>query len=194
MGRVARGTLRRVRAERLEALGGPLVRAWLQAPPGIRQESALWQPGQRGHQGPCQAQWARSDVPRQHGERPWPRLIDAYQQEIMTLPALSTRREPIAPRLKGCEQERHPLAQQHDTTIKWERMADTIGPCRALLGRNLDRCSYEDRQAVIQLVVDKGVVSPEGAVAVHHVWPFEEPPVVTDQKKKGPQVKFMSCD
>ena len=85
------------------------------------------------------------------------------------------------------------MEQQRDTTIKWERIADNIGQFRALLGSNLDRLSYEGRQAVVQLVVEKVVVYPDGAVEVHHVLPFEEPPVVTAQKK-APWVNFMSCD
>jgi hypothetical protein len=72
-------------------------------------------------------------------ERPWQRLIEAYQQEIMTLQDLSTRREQITQRLKGFAQERNNVAQQRDTTIKWEHIADHIGPFRALLGRHVDQ-------------------------------------------------------
>jgi len=86
------------------------------------------------------------------------------------------------------------VEQQRDTTIKWEHIADNIGQFRALLGRNVDQLSFEDRQAVVQLLVEKVVVHPDGAVEVHHVLPFEEPPVVADQKKKASRVNFMSCD
>jgi hypothetical protein len=54
--------------------------------------------------------------------------------------------------------------------------------------------SYEDRQAVVQLLVEKVVVYQDGAVEVHHVLPFEEQPVAVDQKKKASRVNFMSCD
>ena len=118
------------------------------------------------------------------------RLIDAYQQEIMTLHDLSTRREQITQRLKGFEQEKKNLAQQRDTTIKWEHIADNIGQFRALLGRNVDQLRFEDRQAVVQLLVEKVVVHPDGAVEVHHVLPFEEQPVAADQKKKGTPGEF----
>lgn len=103
---------------------------------------------------------------------------------------MSTRREQIVQRLKGCEQERHNIEQQRDTTIKWDHIADHIGHFRALLGRNLERLSFEDRQAVVQLLVEKVVVHPDGAVDVHHVLPCEEQPVVADQKKKGPPAEF----
>jgi hypothetical protein len=63
-------------------------------------------------------------------------------------------------------------------------------PCRALLGSHLDRLSYEDRQAVGQLLVEKVVVDPEGAVAVQPVLPFAEQPVAADQKKKGTPGEF----
>jgi hypothetical protein len=39
----------------------------------------------------------------------------------------------------------------------------------------------------------KVVVHPDGVVAVHHVLPFEEQPVVADQKKSNPWLNFMSC-
>ena len=43
---------------------------------------------------------------------------------------------------------------------------------------------------MVQLLVEKVVVHPDGAVAVHHVLPFEEPPVVADQEKKGTPGEF----
>src|SRR5215470_16278502 len=177
VGRVERCASRRVRADRLDALVWTLVRELLPDPQVILQEYALWQQVQRGQQGQFQAQLDRIDGQRQHLERQLQRLIDAYQQEIITLQDLATRREQLAQRLKGFEQERHHLEQQRDTTIKWEHIADNIGQFRALLGSNLDRLSYEDRQAVVQLVVEKVIVYPDGAVEVHHVLPFEDLPI-----------------
>jgi site-specific DNA recombinase len=185
VGRVERCTSRRVRADRLDALVWSLIRELLQDPQVILQEYALWQHVPQGQQGQFQEQLDRIDTQRQHLERQLQRLIDAYQQEIITLHDLSTRREQITQRLKGFEQERHHLEQQRDTTIKWDRIADNIRQFRSLLGSNLDRLSYEDRQAVVQLLVEKVVVYQDGAVEVHHVLPFEEQPVAVDQKKKG---------
>ena len=162
----------------------------LQAPHVILQEYALWQQVQQGQQGQFQEQLARIDVQSQNLERQLQRLIDAYQQELLTLHDLSTRREQITQRLKGFAQERKNVEQQRDTTIKWEHIADNIGQFRALLGRNIDQLSFEDRQAVVQLLVEKVVVHPDGAVEVHHVLPFEEPPVAADQKKKGLPSEF----
>ena len=126
----------------------------------------------------------------QHLERQLQRRIDAYQHEIITRHDVSTRREQMAQRLKGCEQERHHLEQQRETTIQWEHIADNIGQFRALLGSTLDCLSYEDRQAVVQLVVEKVVVYQDGAVEVHHVLPFEEPPVAAEQKTKVTSDEF----
>ena len=194
MGRVERCTSRRVRADRLDALVWTLVCELLQDPQVILQEYALWQHVQRGQQGQFQEQLDRIDIQSQHLARQLQRLIDAYQQEIITLQDLSTRREQITQRLKGFEQEKKNLEQQRDTTIKWEHIADNIGQFRALLGRKVDQLSFEDRQAVVQLLVEKVVVHPDGAVEVHHVLPFEEQPVAADQKKKAARVNFMSCD
>ena len=117
-------------------------------------------------------------------ERQLQRLIDAYQQEIITLEDLSARREQITQRLQGLEHDKKHIEEQRDTTIKWEHIADNIDQFRALLGRNLDQLSFEDRQAVVQLLVEKVMVHPDGAVDVYHVLPFAEPPVVAAQKKK----------
>jgi site-specific DNA recombinase len=190
VGRVERCPSRRVRADRLDALVWSLVRELLQDPQVILQEYALWQHVQQGQQGQFQEQLDRLDTQSQHLERQLQRLIDAYQQEIITLHDLSTRREQITQRLKGFEQERHHVEQQRDTTIQWERIADNISQFRTLLGSNLARLSYEDRQAVVQLLVEKVVVYQDGAVEVHHVLPFEEPPVAANQKKKGTPSEF----
>jgi site-specific DNA recombinase len=184
VGRVARCPSRRVRADRLDELVWGLVCELLQEPQVILQEYALWQQVQQGQQGQFQEQLDRIDKQSHHLEQQLQRLIDAYQQEIITLQDLSTRREQIVQRLKGFEQERKNIEQQRDTTIKWDHIADNIVHFRALLGNNVDRLSFEDRQAVVQLLVERGVVHPDGAVDVHHVLPFEEQPVAMAQKKK----------
>ena len=109
---------------------------------------------------------------------------------MLTLQELAPRREQITQRLKGLAQERTQLEQQRDTTIKWEHIASNIEHFRTLLGSNVDRLCFEDRQTVVQLLVEKVVVSRDGAVEVHHVLPFEEQPIAADQKKKGLPPEF----
>jgi site-specific DNA recombinase len=190
VGRVERCPSRRVRADRLDALVWTRVCELLQEPQVILQEYALWQQVQRGQQSQFQDQLDRIEVQSQNLERQLQRLIDAYQQDIITLHDLSARREQIAQRLKGFELDKKTLEQQRDTTIKWDHIADNIGQFRALLGSNIDQLSFEDRQAVVQLLVEKVVVYPDGAVDVHHVLPFEEPPVAAEQKKKVTSDEF----
>ena len=59
----------------------------------------------QGQQGQFHDQLHRIDRQSYHLERQLQRLIDAYQQEIITLHDLSIRREQIGQRLKGLEQE-----------------------------------------------------------------------------------------
>jgi site-specific DNA recombinase len=127
---------------------------------------------------------------RHHVERQLQRRIDAYQEEVLTLQELAPRREQITQRLKGLEQERQQIEQQRDTTMKWEHIASNIEHFRTRLGRNVDRLGFEDRQTVLHLLVEKVVVSRDGAVEVHHVLPCEEQPVTADQKKKGIPPEF----
>jgi site-specific DNA recombinase len=189
-GRAQRCPARLVRADRLDALVWTLVRELLQQPQAMLQEYALWQQVQQGQQGQFQDQLERVETHRHNLERQLRRLIDAYQQDVLTLQDLATRREHITHRLKGLEQERKQIEHQRDTTVKWEHLANDIERFRTLLGSHVDRLRFEDRQAVGQLLVEKGVVSRDGAVEVHHVLPFEDEPVAADQKKKGAPAEF----
>lgn len=193
-GRAQRCPARMVRADRLDALVWTLVRELLQQPQAILQEYALWQQVQQGQQGQFQDQLERVDGQRHNLELQLQRLIDAYQQDVFTLQDLATRGEQITHRHKGLEQEGKHIEHQRDTTIKWEHLANNIEHFRTMLGSNVDRSSFDDRQAVVQLLVEKVVVSRDGAVEVHHVLPFEDKPVAADQKKKLRQLNFMSCD
>jgi hypothetical protein len=104
---------------------------------------------------------------------------------VLTRQELAPRREQITQRLTGLAPERQQIEPQRDTTIQWEHIASNIEHFRTLLGSPVDRWCFEDRQTVIQLWVEKVVVSRDGAVEGHHVLPFEEQPVAADQKKKG---------
>lgn len=139
VGRVERCPSRRVRADRLDTLGWTRVCELRQDPQVILQEYTLWQQVQRGQQDQFHDQLDRIDVQSQNVERPLQRLIEAYQQDIITLPELSARREQLMQRLKGFEHERKTLEQQRDTTIKWEHIAENIVPFRTLLGSHVDQ-------------------------------------------------------
>jgi hypothetical protein len=92
-------------------------------------------------------------------ERPLQRRIDAYQPEMLTRQALSPRREQIAQRLKGFEQERATVEQQRDAARKWDRIADNIVQFRALLGSNVDQL-----RACKKIVSRFGVAAHEAGV------------------------------
>ena len=134
----------------------------------------------------------RIDTQRQHLERQLQRLIDAYQQEIITLHDLATRREQITQRLKGSSRN-GTVEQQRDTTIKWDRIADNIKQFRTLLGSNLDRLSYEDRKQSSNSWWKKSWCIRTGRSKCITCCP-----VKNNQwrsiRKKASRVNFMSCD
>jgi len=148
---------------------------------------------QQGQQGQFQEQLDRIDTQIGNLERQLQRLIDAYQQEAITLQDLSARREQITQRLKGLVQERHNLEQQRDTTIKWEHIANNIAQFRALLGSNIERLSFEIVKRCPAARGKGDRVSGWGSRSAPRV-ALEEQPVAADQKKKAVQLNFMSCD
>ncbi|MCB0314484.1 MAG: recombinase family protein [Calditrichaeota bacterium] len=175
---------KRVRADRLDEVIWNLVRELIEKPQVVLKEYELWQKLQQGHQEAFQEQIDRIKKQSQNLEKQRQRLIDAYQQEVITLKELSSRRSQLEERLKGLEQQRRQVIAQQNASIKWEHLIENIEHFRTLLGKNLDELGFEDRQAVVQLLVEKVIVYPDGNVEIHHILPFEEKPFPENGKKK----------
>jgi hypothetical protein len=55
-----------------------------------------------------------------------------------------------------------------------------------LLGNNLERLAFEERQAVAQCLINKVVVTGEH-VDIHFVLPFASPPQLSNRSAKAPE-------
>jgi site-specific DNA recombinase len=103
------------------------------------------------------------------------RLLDAYQAEVIGLEELAERRRQLAGQRHALERE---LERQRDLrgqrTRAQEVLADLTAFCERVRGR-LDEASFADRQAVLQLVVERVIVH-EGSLEIRHVIPLHSPP------------------
>src|SRR3954467_14097463 len=103
------------------------------------------------------------------------RLLDAYQAEVISLEELTERRRQLAGQRHALERE---LERQRDLrgqrTRAQEVLADLTAFCERVRGR-LDEASFADRQAVLQLVVERVIVH-EGSLEIRHVIPLHSPP------------------
>jgi site-specific DNA recombinase len=184
VGRAERCPSKRIRAACLDEVVWESVQELIQRPQIIAKEYQLWQKVQQEQDGAFAEQLHRLETQSKNLQIQQQRLIDAYQQEVITLKELSTRKEQIRQRLKALVIQRKEVISQQKASIKWNVLVENIEEFRQLLGKNLHELSFQERQAVVQLLVEKVVVHPDGKVEIYHILPFEEKPVVDEQKKK----------
>ncbi|MDQ5850897.1 MAG: hypothetical protein M3380_02270, partial [Chloroflexota bacterium] len=98
-------------------------------------------------------------------------MLDAYQAEVITLDELKQRRRQVAERQQvvRVQQEqqarlRREAAQLHQVQV------DVVTFCERIRGR-LDDASVEDKQAILQLVVERVIVG-EDTLEIRHVIPL----------------------
>jgi site-specific DNA recombinase len=109
------------------------------------------------------------------------RLLDAYESGVIRLEELAERRERIG------EQRRALQAQQEQQQRLQQQQAhaqEVLGSLRAFSERiqtRLETASFEDKQAILQLVIERIVVSDE-TLEIRHVIPLH----TTTTRPTGP--------
>lgn len=102
-------------------------------------------------------------------------LLDAYQAEAINLEELTERRRQLAAQRCGLERQ---LDRQRDLRRQraeaQEVLRDLAAFCERVRGR-LDGASLAEKQAVLQLVVERVIVH-EDSLEIRHVIPLRSPP------------------
>ncbi len=129
-------------------------------------------------QGPERRLMARLDGLRRADAR----LLDAYQAEVISLEELTERRRQLAAQRCGLERQ---LERQRDLRRQraeaQEVLLDLAAFCERVRGR-LDEASFAEKQAVLQLVVER--------VIVHEEQPGDPPRHPTAQPAAGAREPF----
>lgn len=110
------------------------------------------------------------------------RLIDAYQEDVITLTELKARRKKMQQDIEYINLQLHQLGRQQHEIIRWQDLVCNIEKFTTLIGSNLDSLKFQDRQLIIQCLIDKIVVTGEN-VDIFYVFPFAEPPRLVDEAK-----------
>src|SRR5215510_878021 len=123
---------------------------------------------------------------RQRLERQTQRLLDAYQTEVITLRELQLRRQKLTTELQQLDRELQQLTHTQQQTLHWQEIITHVDHFRHLLGKNLDRLSFADRQTVAQCLIKKIVVTGE-QVDIYYVLPFDQAPQVYNSSNQQPE-------
>ena len=103
------------------------------------------------------------------------RLLDAYQTEVISLEELQDRRRQLADQRHALDLQ---LEQQRRLCDQRSKAQAVMTDLRAFCERveiRLDDASFEDRQALLQLVIDRIIVH-DGSLEIRHVIPLRSPP------------------
>lgn len=182
-GRATRCPARRVCAERLDQVVWQAAAELLRQPRVMAQLHASWVSAQQQNRTSLSAQQEQLLQRQQRLERQDRRLLDAYQSEVINLSELQTRRQQLAGELAQIQHERQGLARSEQQTHHWQTIIEHAERFAQLLGQNLDRLSFEERQAVVQCLIRKVVVTGE-QVDIFYALPFVSAPQVCHRDRE----------
>src|SRR5262249_6725925 len=147
-GRVTKCPSHLVRADRLDAVVWASLCQLLRTPRVIPTLHQSWAQAKQQNLTALTAQQAQVLQRRQRVERQSQRLLDAYQAEAITLSELQVRRHKLATELQRLDLEVQQLTQTQQQAIHWQQIIDHAERFRQLLGENLERLSFAERQTV----------------------------------------------
>src|SRR5215831_9130192 len=185
-GRRTRCKSRSVRADRLDGVVWQSLSDLLHKPEVMPQLHRTWADAKQQNISSLDAQQSQLLQRRQRIERQDQRLLDAYQSEAINLAEMQARRQKLFAELQQIEQEIRQLSSARQQTIHWRQVIDNAETFRKLLGDNLERLSFEERQAVAQCLIRKVIVTGE-EVDIHFVLPFESTPQAVNRQSKEPE-------
>ena len=116
------------------------------------------------------------------------RLLDAYQAEVISLEELTERRRRLAGQRHSFE---HELERQRDLRRQRARAQGVLADLTAFRERvrgRLDEASFADKQAVLQLVVERVIVH-ESSLEIRHAIPLHSP----RRGARGPHRRMVDC-
>src|SRR5262249_14362627 len=88
--------------------------------------------------------------------------------------------------LHHLDRDLHQLTHSHQQTLHWQQVIAHVEHFRQLLGDNLERLSFADRQTVAQCLIKKVVVTGE-QVDISYVLPFDSAPQVYNSRSQQPE-------
>jgi site-specific DNA recombinase len=99
------------------------------------------------------------------------RLVDAYQAGAIGLDELKARRERLDETKRKCQATLTHLEQQHQQAQAQGHVIDELRGLKERLQRGLDRCGWEDRRAIVELLVERVDVA-DAKLVVHYIVPL----------------------
>lgn len=102
------------------------------------------------------------------------RLLDAYQAGVISLDELTERRGRLTEQRQALDRQLETARTLRQNQIKAQAVATDLAAFCARLHSRLDEASFADRQAILQLVIERIIVH-EDRLEIRHVIPLHSP-------------------
>ena len=99
------------------------------------------------------------------------RLVDAYQAGAISIEELRARRERFEENKQKCQARIAHAERQYQQAHAQQQVVDELRQLKERLHRGLERCTWEDRRAIVELLVEKVEVAAPKLV-VHYIVPL----------------------
>jgi site-specific DNA recombinase len=109
------------------------------------------------------------------------RLLDAYQCGALELPELQKRRQLVNSKLEMLNREQELSRKMAAEKKKETDIKASLDEFAALVSSSIKRISFENKQKLLRMVVDKVVVN-DWRVDVHYTIPLPKPTPAPEQK------------
>jgi site-specific DNA recombinase len=162
---------RPVRGEDIERIVWEDLARWLQEPEQIATQLEAQRGNVRSVLDAYTAEQRRLARERRALAEAINRLVDAYQAGAIGLEELRGRRERLEEAKQRCQANVAQLEQQHEHALAQRRVVDELEQLKERLHHGLERCTWEDRRAIIELLVEKIEVA-EPNLRVHYIVPL----------------------
>ena len=120
------------------------------------------------------------------------RLLDAYQYGALELPELQKRRQLVNSKIETLNREQELLRKITAEKKKETDIKSSLTEFAALVSSNLKRISFENKQKLLRIVLDKVVVN-EWKVDVHYNIPLPKPAPPPSEEKVSTQFDLRSA-
>lgn len=102
------------------------------------------------------------------------KLLDAYQEDLLTLADLRQRAPELKKKIGALEKERQSLSLRAVEDQRWIELNQSLEAFLARLNQSVEKLSNEERQKIVRLLVKQVDVGKE-TITIHHSIPVDTP-------------------
>ena len=119
------------------------------------------------------------------------RLLEAYEAGVVSLAELGERREGIARQRRMADEQREQLCRLRERRLRAHAVVDGLAAFSARIGERLHTAVIAERQAILQLVVERIIVHDDH-IEIEHVIPLHGPDPGPERRAPQPDRRLRS--